>query len=380
MIYFFFYINFIMSVNYSSAIPENLRDSYSEFDTVDFVLTFDNAALELGSLRLEGDLDVRKGGARVTKALDLKYDRTVGAHSFIESIQTEMLGQVFENLVEYPRLQKMYASGQNNQGDMCNSNNVCELKTPYDYMTTCLMGGNQPPTNLTPAIFEDIDFSIKLDCLLNSTSSFIPYTKTGAIRVSLNLARAVSALYGRDMGNDVTYSLKNLRLSYRTTMDMSRVPDKVTLRKRMSIKSSIQTSLANIQAKVPSNSVEAMFASFQEQSHENTDFWNNVALDKIPNLDEIQFLFNDSTNQFISFVIRSNPEVLMNYVKSLGSTGRNNVTIKEMVNNDGYGVGISMGDELIDLTSQKFGIQINSAISTAKPMIMYLYFQSVIEV
>ena len=369
-----------MAINYSSAIPENLRDSYSEFDTVDFVLTFDNSALQLGSIRLEGDLEVTKNGARITATNDLKYDRTVGAHSFIESIQTEMLGQVFENLVEYPRLQKMYASGKNQQGDMMNTNNVCELKTPYDYFTTLLLGGNQPENQLTTPIYEDVDFSIKLDCLLNSASSWIPYSKTGPIRISLNLARAVSALYGRDMANDVTYSLKNLKLSYRTTMDMSVVPDKVTLRKRMSIKSSIQSSLANVQAKVPSNSVEAMFASFQEQSHENTDFWNNLALDKIPNLDEIQFLFNDTTNQFISFVIRSNPEVLLNYVKALGETGRNAVTLKEMNNNDGYGVGVSMGDELIDLTQQKFGIQINSAISSSKPMIMYLYFQSVIEV
>jgi hypothetical protein len=369
-----------MAINYSSAIPENLRDSYSEFDTVDFVLTFDNSALRLGSLRLEGDLEVTKNGARITSAQDLKYDRTIGAHSFIESIQTEMLGQVFENLVEYPRLQKMYASGRNNQGDMMNSNNVCELKTPYDYFTTLLLGGNQPPTQLTTPIYEDADFSVKLDCLLNSTNSWISYAKTGPIRLSINLARAVSALYGRDMATDVVYKLKNLKLSYRTTMDMSVVPDKVTLRKRTSIKSSIQSSLANVQAKVPSSSVESMYASFQEQSHENTNFWNNVALDKVPNLDEIQFLFNDTTNQFISFVIRSEPEVLLNYTKALNSSGTNSVSLKEMNNNDGYGVGVSMGQELIDLSQQKFGVQINSAISSAKPMIMYLYFQSVLEV
>lgn len=368
-----------MSIHYSSAIPENLRDSYGEFDTVDFVLTFDQMALQLGSLRLEGDLEVRKGGNRIAATQDIKYDRTIGAHSFIESIQTEMLGQVFENLVEYPRMCKMYAAGRNQQGDMCNTHNICELKAPYDYLTTLILGGNQPVGQLSTPIYEEPDFSIRLDTILNSAVDFVPYSKTGAIRVSINLARTVSALYGKDMDATVTYALKNLKLSYRTTDDMSVVSKSVMLKKRMSIKSSIQSSLANIQSKVPSTSVKAMFASFQEQSHENQYFWNNVALDKIPNLDEIQFLFNDSTNQFISFVIRSQPEVLLNYVKAMGETGRNSVTLKEMNNNDGYGVGVSMGDELIDLTNQKFAVQINSEISSAKPYIMYMYFLSELE-
>jgi hypothetical protein len=365
-----------MSINYSSSIPENLRDSYTEFDTVDFVLTFNNAAIQLGSIRLEGDLEVLKGGARIQNTDDIKYDRSIGAHGVVESIQTEMLGQVFENLVEYPRMVKMYMAGRNQQGDMMNTNNVCELKTPYDHLTTLVLGGNQVVNQLTPPIYEDPDFSIKPDFILNSSTDFVPYTKTGAIRISVNLARAVSLLYGNDMDNTVTYSLKNLKLSYRTTDDMSVVAKTSVLNKRMSIKSSIQSSLANIQAKVPSSSVKAMFASFQEQSHENTNFWNNVALDKVPNLDEIQFLFNDSTNQFISFVIKSQPEVLLNFVKAMGNTGKNSLSLKEVTNNDGYGVGVSMGDELIDLTNQKFGIQINSSILSLKPYIMYLYFSS----
>ena len=366
-----------MAVNYSSAIPENLKQSYGEFDTVDFVLTFDNAAIQLGSLRLEGDLSVLKNGARIQPTDDIKYDKVVGAHSFIESIQTEMLGQVFENLVEYPRMVKMYASGRNQVGDMMNTDNICELKAPYDYITTCLLGGNQPVAQLTTPIFEDPDFSIKLDNILNSSTDLVPYSKTGAIRVSINLARTYAALYGKDVDNTVTYALKNLKLSYKTSMDQSKYAKQTVLRKRMSIKSSIQSSFANVQAKVPSSNVSAMFASFQVQSHENEGYYNNLALDKIPNMEEVQFLFNDSTNQFISFVIRSQPEVLLNYVKALNETGRNSVSLKEMNNNDGYGMGISMGDELIDLTQQKFGVQINSEVSSANPLIMYMYFSSI---
>jgi len=51
-----------MSVNYSSVIPENNKSSYSEYDTIDFVMTFENQSLKLGSVRLEGDLEVLYDG------------------------------------------------------------------------------------------------------------------------------------------------------------------------------------------------------------------------------------------------------------------------------------------------------------------------------
>ena len=54
-----------MSISYSSAIPENNKASYGEYDTVDFVLTFPNESLKLGSLRLEGELEVTQDGFKL---------------------------------------------------------------------------------------------------------------------------------------------------------------------------------------------------------------------------------------------------------------------------------------------------------------------------
>ena len=43
-----------MSISLRSVIPENFADSYSENDNFDFVLSFPNEVLNLGSVRLEG--------------------------------------------------------------------------------------------------------------------------------------------------------------------------------------------------------------------------------------------------------------------------------------------------------------------------------------
>jgi hypothetical protein len=373
-----------MSISYLSAIPENNKSSYSEYDTVDFMMTYENQSLVMGSVRLEGEVSVTHNGLPLNnvanKALDIKYDRQVGAHSFIESIQTEVLSEVIENIVEYPRMIKQYSSARDNQGDMFNSSRVCELKAPQDSMTTVMLQGEEPPAQNANPLRENPDFSIKLDFVLNSVDEeLLPYGRTGAIRVSVNLARLNSCLYGNSVDGNTRYTLHGLRLVYKATKDMPEdMNAPVVVRKRQSIKQSIQTGLANVQAQVPSANVEAFSASFQVQSKENTAKNNNLDLEKVPDLQELQFLFNDSTNQAITYLMRSNSEVLYHFVDALGFTGRNQLAVANMDSNEGYGIGYKF-DSPISLMNQKLSVQINSAISNSRPLVIYMFFHSVME-
>lgn len=372
-----------MSLTYLSAIPENNKASYSEYDTVDFVMTYENANLVMGSVRLEGEVSVTHNGLPLNnvanKDLDIKYDRQVGGHSFVESIQTEVLSEVIENITEYPRMVKQYSVARDNQGDMFNSSRVCEMKMPQDSMTTIMLQGEEPPEQNANPIRENPDFSIKLDFILNSRDEeLLPYSRTGAVRVSLNLARLNSCLYGNDVDGNTRYSLHNLRLVYKATTDMPESNEPIVVRKRQCIKQSIQTGLANVQAQVPSANVEAFTASFQVQSKENTAKSNNLDLEKVPDLQELQFLFNDSTNQAITYLMRANSEVLYHFVDALGFTGRNQIAVENMNSNEGYGLGYRF-DSPISLMNQKLSVQINSAISNSRPLIIYMFFHSVAE-
>lgn len=374
-----------MSIIYSSVIPENNKASYGEFDTVDFVLTFENQSLQLGSIRLEGEVAVRENAqdlnevANATKVI--RYDKMVGLHGVVESIQTEMLGEVFENLTEYPRLVKQYQVARNNMLDLMNGSQVCELKSPIESMTTALLAGEQPQANLAGAarINNDPDFSIKPDFILNSSSDLLPYDRSGPIRISINLARLQGFLYGLDVGANTTYSLRDLRVVYRTVPVMDN-KDPIVLRRRINIKQSLQSELSNIQVKVPSDRVEAFSGSFQVQSQENTNLYNNLTLEKLPNLKQLQFLFNDQTNAAITYLIKSNSEVLDFYIKALGESGRNDMAVANMINNNAYGVGLKMEGGTIDLTNQKFSIQIDSGITNNLPLIFYMYFHTVLEI
>ncbi len=131
--------------------------------------------------------------------------------------------------------------------------------------------------------------------------------------------------------------------------------------------------------KVPSTQVEAFSSSFQVQSQENTAFYNNLTLEKIPNLRQLTFLFNDQTNANITYLLKSNSEVLEKFVDAMGDTKRNNLEVNNMIDNNGYGVGLRMSGGTIDLTNQKFSVQIDSEISNNVPLLMYMYFHTRLE-
>lgn len=377
---YFLYIIHNMSVSYLSAIPENNKASYGEYDTIDFVMTFENQSLVMGSVRLEADVAVRQNSLPLSNVANyekqIMYDRQVGGHSFIESISTEMRGEILENITEYPRMVKQYAVARNNQGDMFNSSRVCELRCPTDTMTIATLHGEEPRTQLTSAVRADPDMSIKLDCLLNSVEELMPYSKSGAIRVSINLARTPSVLFGNDVDVNTSYTLSNVRLVYKATDAKPASNDPIVVRTRQCIKASLSTPLANVQAKVPSANVEAFTASFQIQANENTLLNNNLTLEKIPQLSELQFLFNDATNEAITYQIRSDSQAIDHFLDAMGFTGRNQVNRDNMNNNEGYGIGYKF-DTPISLMNQKLSVQINSAISNSQPLVMYMFFHSV---
>jgi len=374
-----------MSINYSSAIPENNKASYGEFDSVDFVLTFANASLKLGSLRLEGELEVitGAGGAFLNDAGNtndsILYDKFVGAHGLCESIQTEMLGEVYESIGNYPRMVKQYAVARNNVSDLFNSDRVCEMRVPYDEMGRALLKGIESPVAIVPPIRENPDFSIKIDTILNSSVEELPYSKSGAIKVSVNLARNIDFFHGKDVDATTKYSIKDLRLVYRT-IPRETNNNPIVLRRRFNITQSVQSSLANIQSKVPSAAVEAFTATFQEQAHANQFFYNNTDLDKIPTLRELTFLFNDQSSANITYEIKKNSVVVDKFIEALGDTHKNSMAVGNMNNNNGYGVGLRMSGGVIDLRNQKFSVQINSDISNVRPLLMHMFFHTIIEV
>jgi len=94
-------------------------------------------------------------------------------------------------------------------------------------------------------------------------------------------------------------------------------------------------------------------------------------------LNSIEFLFNDSSSQLISYKLDSNVDVLNRYIESFGDTGVTSVSKRNVLDNNAYGVGVDFGT-LADLRNQKFSVQVDADIDDVDRVI-YLYFHSFIQ-
>tara|TARA_R110001592_G_scaffold118937_2_gene321585 strand:+ start:4426 stop:5559 length:1134 start_codon:yes stop_codon:yes gene_type:complete len=373
-----------MSISLRSVIPENYADTYSQNDNIDFVLSFPNEVLNLGSVRLEGELVVVNGNPQeylnsdANKVLDICLDPLVGAHSLCESIQTEVLGSIIENCSGLPRFHKMRMAATIDATDTNNAQYACELKAPFRTMTNRLLRGEVPITQLTDVLRENPDFSIKPDIALNSVPGQLPYRRSGDIRVSVNLARTAQIFHGQDVSlgaNGVNYAIRDFRLTYTTYPDDGSMNDPIQMRTKVLVKQSVNSRLANNSSKVP-GIVDAVSVSFIEQSNVNVPQVNTLQLARPPNVEELMLNFNDSTNKAISFVIRDNVETIGLYLNSFGANhSHNSMSVAKQNANNGFGIGLDFG-AAIDMRMSKFSSQMISGVVGANAYTMSLYFHS----
>jgi len=367
-----------MSLLYSRVEPTNVKSTYGEYDTLDFEIVNPGRFLLANGIRVEADVRVKQNNANIV-AEDILLDPLIGAHSFISNITCETQNQgLLETISDYPRMIRMESSATLTKEDCFSGQKCCEMRTGGEQLSKALLRGvkNISSGATVPVVNADNDFSIRPHFCLNNVSgdTNIDLNKTGTIRISVELNRVFAALYGRDVGATTSYTLSDVRLCY-TSRDTSAASGTTTMRTKVCLKSSINSSFANISTKVPAV-CDAVSVSFQQQARENQSLHNNVRLEQLPSVTDLQFLFQDSTNKYITYQIRDRAELLNRYLESLRTMGHNNASLATLKGNDSYGIGLSFNG-FIDLSMSKFNIQVQSGTSNANAYVAYLYFHSV---
>ena len=378
-------------LKYHISQPENVKASYGEFDTVDFKVSYVGRKLVGGSVRLLADVSV-SGNTDLTETI--AYDGFVGGHSFIDTatVSFQNVGQV-ENIRFYSRYVSAKAKASLNKDDLFNSAYVCEARCPSDLMASTMLKGLAPygqetifdpiaPPNSGGSFGRALDIAPKLDLCLNNMlgDNLLPYAKTGDIFLSLTLPRNVSILYGSDaIGAAKTYSLSNMRLSYTTVIDDGKYSPKYAMRVRTDLKQSVQSSYANISTKVPIVA-DAFFATFIETAKENNVEYNSLQNQRLPLVERLEYLWNDSLSQEYTYELDNEQQILENYIKAVSKViGDNNANTNVVASNDAWGIGLSFG-QFIDLSKSKIGINISSGVDNTKPYTCYLFFSGVTQI
>ena len=374
-------------VIFHRAEVENNKQSYQENDDLVFFLNVNNRALMKNSVRLEGELCIRQGtGAdvlanRIITTDDIYIDNVIGVNSIISNISCDFqkVGLV-EQFSDYSRYVKMSEIGEKDTNDYHSGQSLCELVSPSEQGTQSLLGGY---TSLSSGAVagdrKDIDFSFKPRMCLNKMNDDLSFTKTGQIKLSLRLNAVNQTLYGKDCfvsgsNTGTTYYIKNVRLLYKSVPDEM---NNVMMKTILSLKSSINSQLSNTSAS-PSAIVSGVSCCFLRQDKENDLVECATSMDMLSGINELQFIFQDSTSEYISYVIDTKSEMLDKFIESLEHGGHNQVNSNRNLMN--FGIGLTFPPT--DLSNQKFNIQINTKFNTLSttPYSMYQYFHSVVSI
>ena len=367
---------------YHVTSPENDNSAgFTEFSQVDFVIDAPNRKLLKNSLRLEATVEVFATGAtRVNRTHNIKIDNHIGAHAFIESAVVSMPQSrgVVQNAQNYARYVSQIAMASYNKNDYFSSDLQAELRGALEVngryniqqVASDNITGNQDPT--------DPSFSIKpLICLNNSTGGNYSFNDNGHIRLSFNLAKNHDALFGNDKANDTKYILKSVQVRYMTIPDDGS-KEKIVMNSYSMVKNSITSNSANVSVRVPSNAVGGVSINFLEQTTENDIFKNSYALNPYPRFQELSYGFSDSTSQYISYTITDLGDAMHKGVESLKRGGASEVNMSTYHANKGYVLGLDFNGDYIDLSNNKFSLNLKSNSSTLPAHLVFLYFHTLL--
>jgi hypothetical protein len=353
--------------------PQNQQDTYTQFNNVEFNLSFAGRKIEANTIRLLGEIKLTD----VSEYGDFQIDNFVGAHTFINEVFTTTNNQgLIEAYSNYGRYEGMVSKAVNRKDNLFRSNQLCELKTFSPVVTGDLVKGVQIPDNNTGAVeaTQLCTFSIRPNMVFNNVvgDQYISHNKTGDINISLRLARNEEFSYGAGNVSDTSYTLENLRVQFNSIPDDGIVGNH-TLRSKTHIEQVINSNFSSLNIQVPAVCT-GVSASLMESSKIGNINLNSHQQSRVPNIRSLQFLFNNSESEYITYEINNNVDVTQRYLESFAEVVDNDSNLEVLNSNKGFGIGLDF-QSAIDLSSQTFGILLDADVTT--PYNLYLYFHGI---
>ena len=369
------------------TLPESSSTAYQPFQTVDFLLDVRGRKLIKNSIRIEGSIKALDavGGSAITHASGVKLENAIGAHAFFDSftVETENKG-VLENLQNYPRHANMVSRATLTSDDMLSSQYVAEGRGPVEangnYVLQQVADNAFVTGQTAPVATNNVDpsFSIRPSiCFNRMGGDDYSFSKNGFIRVSMILSSATECLFGgADQAKD--YSLTDLACRFQTAADDGS-QGAMLMKSYVNVVSSVQSTSTTVSARVPSQSVNGVAMSFINQSDLRSNQRNSYELQRLPQWSNIEFLFNNSLQEYLTYTIRDESDALHKGLEALESAGHSQVSSKTLKANKGAIFGLPF-NSYIDLSQQKFTVnfKIDSDTITNNPMDVQMFFSTLL--
>ena len=339
------------------------------------------------SIRIEGTIKALDAvsGSPITHASAVKVENAIGAHAFFDSftVETENKG-VLENLQNYPRHANMVSRATLTSDDLLSSQYVAEARGPVEangnYVLQQVSDNAFITGQTTPVATNNVDpsFSIRPSiCFNRMGGDDYSFSKNGFIRVSMILSSATECLFGgADQPKD--YSLTDLACRFQSSPDDGS-QGAMLMKSYVNVVSSVQSTSTTVSARVPSQSVNGVAMSFVNQSDVRSNQRNAYELQRLPQWSNIEFLFNNSLQEYLTYTIRDESDALQKGLEALESAGHSQVSSKTLKANKGAIFGLPF-NSYIDLSQQKFTVnfKIDSDTITQNPMDVQMFFSTLL--
>ncbi len=365
---------------YHRINPDVKKDTYTEFDQVEWTTSFQGQSLLSNEVYLSGRIAIFKGGNRINDGADHQLFLN-DSHDIFQDIfvSTQKQGQI-EELKYYPRHVKQVRNLTQTKSDQYRASSAREMRVSQEaYQQYFLRGFGRPANGNDAEIVIDPDFVTKPLICLNSVVDGTPlnFSHTAEVKIMINLARTVNLLYGSSMDDTVTYQVSDLQLMYATVPELSKqLPIRMTA--HLAFNSLLESNNAVIKTR-PRGICTAYTATVMKNTHVDQNQRSNTTCETIPGLIKVNFLFNDSLNQLYKFELKQDEreEILKSYIEAMGSS-HNDISPRSL--NLGLASGIGVSFPAMDLTNQSFTIQIDSAISNVDKYQLWSYFKQSITI
>lgn len=376
---------------YNVVFPLAKRDEYASNETVDFVISLANKKLVPNSLVICGDCAVYKtkgansaGSTPMVEGDQVLIDADAAYHSLFRDFTTEMRDVgLAESFSYYPRYVKMlhqskvYRDSLGTETDNC-IEGVCPTEVVRQGYNLGL--GATAATAFVP-------FALKPKIAANKADVGLPGNQVGTLRIRTRLAPDDEVCFGADSAS-AGYFIKNLQIRYETVDDDGTRPP-INMEVYNVNRQVIETNQANLATFVPGLS-DSVHMSFNLVADEGTATKNYLQCQTLPGKalggggtivsnngpERLYYSINDTQTSLVGFTMESRDEVLYNYLRSWNMEPKAYVQTQRSLNsNKTFGIGIPFGG-LIDFSSKKFAVDIDSEVSN--PTATYLYFKGMV--
>lgn len=363
-----------------STKPVSVQDQYTQNSQIDFKLTHPGQSLKAGSIKLSGELYiVSTADDSITTGTGVALSH-IGAHSLIRSATVSLQNNMVETLSYYARyVAELQAASMTDLNVATSSDMITELRTLSDTQSNELIRNS-----LTTEGVYTLPFSMRLNVCVNNTNADLPYSKTGDIFISLQLAQSQEAIYSATPNSTVTtpftYYLKNLKLNY-VVMDTDKAAGDITMQVKQLFKGKIDTSVSTFAITSPLV-CSSINGSVIRQAHEASYLHDANALEDM-NITRAELSIY-SSDSIYKFPLQSSREVLYNGLMSLSNSTRNAVNAFKSSDNANHGDDCSyvIGYDFMSSipAPAKMSLTLyNTLASSSTPFSLFVYVMSLVK-